>query len=113
MAATLDRPYPLSQHQTPRRYHACSGNSHPDPRTQLVALSGQWLRPRHCLAAGDFDDSNWRNGPAPLGYGNGDEATVVDYGPYALSKYVTTYFRHPFYISNAGGFTALDHAHDA
>ena len=56
---------------------------------------------------GEFDDNSWGAGPAQLGYGDGDEATVVSYGPNSGSKYVTTYFRHPFYVSNAGGFNSL------
>ena len=43
-----------------------------------------------------FDDSAWQIGPAELGYGDGDEATVVDYGPDSDNKYITTYFRHTF-----------------
>src|SRR5262249_33094290 len=40
-----------------------------------------------------FDDSAWASGPAQLGYGDGDEATVVSFGPDANNKYITTYFR--------------------
>ena len=43
-----------------------------------------------------FDDSFWNVGPAQLGYGDGDEATVVSFGPDQFSKYITTYFRHRF-----------------
>src|SRR5439155_174271 len=28
-----------------------------------------------------FDDSGWTNGPAQLGYGDGDETTVINGGP--------------------------------
>jgi hypothetical protein len=45
-----------------------------------------------------FDDSGWAEGPAELGYGDGDEATVVSYGPNPDYKYVTTYFRHSFTV---------------
>ena len=40
-----------------------------------------------------FDDSNWKSGAAPLGYGNGDEATAIDYGGDDNSKNITAYFR--------------------
>ena len=40
-----------------------------------------------------FDDSGWASGPAQLGYGDGDENTVVEDGP-NNDRYVTTYFRH-------------------
>ena len=42
-----------------------------------------------------FADSAWKEGPAPLGYGD-RVATLVGYGPNASSRYVTTYFRHTF-----------------
>ncbi len=41
-----------------------------------------------------FSDANWKSGPAPLGYGEGDEATVVNGG------YITTYFRKVVNIQN-------------
>src|SRR6267378_3619633 len=37
-----------------------------------------------------FNDTGWRLGPAQLGYGDGDEDTVISFGPDADSKYVTT-----------------------
>jgi hypothetical protein len=46
--------------------------------------------------AGGFNDSSWPQGNAQLGYGDGDEATVVPFGPNASQKYVTTYFRRQF-----------------
>ena len=49
----------------------------------------------------DFDDSAWASGPAQLGYGDGDEATVVSYGGDAGNKYITTYFRHSFDVADA------------
>ncbi len=45
-----------------------------------------------------FDDSAWLEGPAELGYGDSDEATVVSYGPDPSDKYAATYFRHSFNI---------------
>ncbi len=54
-----------------------------------------------------FDDSAWESGPAPLGYGDGDEATVVDYGPSASLKYITTYFRRHFTVVEPGDFPEL------
>lgn len=48
----------------------------------------------------DFDDSSWASGPAELGYGERDEATLVSYGPSAANKHITTYFRHVFRIKD-------------
>ena len=39
-----------------------------------------------------FDDSGWSSGPAELGYGDSDEATIVNRGP-TRGRYATTYFR--------------------
>ncbi|MCF7973174.1 MAG: lamin tail domain-containing protein [Phycisphaerae bacterium] len=55
----------------------------------------------------DFDDSTWLAGRAPLGYGDGDETTVVGYGPNAGSKYPTTYFRSTFNVANPASLTEL------
>ena len=40
-----------------------------------------------------YNDSVWASGFAELGYGDGDENTVVSYGPNSANKYITTYFR--------------------
>jgi hypothetical protein len=57
--------------------------------------------------APSFNDSTWTSGPAKLGYGDGDEMTVVSYGPSAGSKYITTYFRQTFNVTDATIFTGL------
>lgn len=43
-----------------------------------------------------FDDSSWKTGRAPLGYGMGDENTLINYGADYNNKYITTYFRNQF-----------------
>lgn len=45
-----------------------------------------------------FDDSKWAEGPAQLGYGEGDEATVLPFGP-ATDKWVTACFRRRFVVT--------------
>jgi hypothetical protein len=42
--------------------------------------------------------NEWQCGRGELGYGDGDETTVVEYGPSSSSKYPTTYFRHYFSV---------------
>jgi len=49
-----------------------------------------------------FDDSGWPSGAAQLGYGDGDEATVLSYGADAANKYITSYFRTTVTINPAG-----------
>jgi acid phosphatase type 7 len=57
--------------------------------------------------APSYDDSGWKSGAAQLGYGDGDEATVIGYGPSSTAKYITSYFRRSFQVADAGAFTAL------
>jgi len=54
-----------------------------------------------------FDDTAWQSGTAELGYGDGDEASVVSFGPDSSNKYITTYFRHSFNIIDASIFLGL------
>jgi len=52
-----------------------------------------------------FNDAAWITGNAQLGYGDGDEATLVSYGPNASNKYITTYFRNTFSLTNPSAYT--------
>jgi hypothetical protein len=54
-----------------------------------------------------FSDSAWKSGSAQLGYGDGDEATVVGFGSNASNKYVTTYFRKSISIADRSQVTSL------
>jgi Bacterial Ig domain len=54
-----------------------------------------------------YDDSLWPLGLAQLGYGDGDEQTVVSFGPSAANKRITTYFRHAFFVPDAFIYTNL------
>jgi hypothetical protein len=54
-----------------------------------------------------FVDTTWASGAAELGYGDGDEATVISYGPNSSQKHVTSYFRKSFTVTNAGSYTGL------
>ena len=47
-----------------------------------------------------FDDSNWAFGLGSLGYGQGDEQTVLDFGPDPAQKYRAAYFRHLFRVDD-------------
>jgi len=57
--------------------------------------------------AASFNDSTWASGPAQLGYGDGDEATVLGYGPDPNNKYITTYFRRSFSVANPSAYASL------
>ena len=54
-----------------------------------------------------FDDSSWAEGPAQLGYGDGNEGTVIRFGPNANEKHIRTYFRHKFFVSDLSEFAEL------
>lgn len=58
-----------------------------------------WFQP-------SYDDRGWPSGPAPLGYGDAHQVTVVSYGTDADNKYPTTYFRLEFEASGVSQATA-------
>jgi hypothetical protein len=49
----------------------------------------------------------WSTGQAEFGYGDGDEVTVVNFGPDPNNKFVTTYFRRAFTVTAAAGYTNI------
>ncbi len=77
----------------------------------LVAANAVWryrdtgTAPPAGWQAPGFDDSAWSSGPAQLGYGDGDEATVVASGP-ANGHYPTTWFRSQFPVADASALIA-------
>jgi len=91
----------------PLRYFARTSGDGPRAPQTIVPAGAAW----HFLDTGTdpgaawrepgFDDSAWTSGVAPFGYGNGNEQTVVGYGPDPDHKYVTTYFRTRFVLDNA------------
>jgi hypothetical protein len=60
-----------------------------------AAAPANWFSP-------GFDDSGWEQGPGQLGYGDGDEATVIGFGPNPQSKPITYYFRYSFPLAQTG-----------
>ncbi|MBL9175943.1 MAG: metallophosphoesterase [Verrucomicrobiales bacterium] len=63
--------------------------------------------PGAAWTAAGFNDSAWKWGPAQLGYGDGDEATVLGFGTNASAKYITTYFRKSFPVATPSSFSGL------
>jgi hypothetical protein len=55
-----------------------------------------------------FNDSNWKEGTSEFGYGDGDESTIVNFGPDTNNKYATTYFRTTFNVTNPDAFNTLN-----
>jgi len=56
---------------------------------------------------GEFDDADWLEGPAQLGYGEGDEATQIGFGDDPREKHVTTWFRKTITVGGVGRFEGL------
>ncbi|MGB6220513.1 lamin tail domain-containing protein, partial [Haloferula sp.] len=54
-----------------------------------------------------FNDSTWPEGRAQLGYGDGDEATTINFGGDEDQKFMTSYFRRTFSVNNASEVSAL------
>src|SRR5687767_644390 len=83
------------------------------PVSTLIAAGSAWRYLDNGTDQGaawrgrEFNDSGWASGVAQLGYGDGDETTVVRFGPDAGRKYVTTYFRRAFEVVSASGFSSL------
>ncbi len=84
--------------------------TNPQPSNALVPAGSTW---RYMATGADqgavwrgasFNDSSWASGPAQLGYGDGDEATVI---PVGATKPITTYLRHSFNIADKGAITGL------
>ena len=61
-------------------------------------LGTGWAQP-------DFDDALWLSGPALLGFGNGNEDTLVAAG--SVPRRITTYFRSSFEVADASEVLAL------
>jgi hypothetical protein len=66
--------------------------------TSLVERGASWRYLDSGVYPGDdwtepgFDDAGWAEGPAPLGYGDG-QTTQVSYGDDSSDKHITTWFR--------------------
>ena len=57
-----------------------------------------------------FNDTSWPSGPAMLGYGDANGTwprTTNSFGPDPNNKYITTYYRRRFVVSNIWGYNHL------
>lgn len=79
----------------------------------LVTAGSTWRYSDHgsdlgtAWRASGYDDSTWAAGPGQLGYGDGDEATIVSYGPDPANRYTTTYFRRHLTVANPASIGAV------
>jgi hypothetical protein len=83
-----------------------------ETRSLLVSTGAVWryldtgVDPGPLWRGTNFDDRAWAPGAAQLGYGDGDETTVVNGGP-STNRYLTTWFRRAFNVSDPAFFTNL------
>jgi hypothetical protein len=98
----------------PLRYFARTSNDGPGPPpSTLVSAGSSWRYLDDGSNQGTawrnpaFNDASWNIGLAQFGYGDGDEKTVVSFGPNPNNKHVTTYFRKTFVEDNPGDVTNL------
>ncbi len=54
-----------------------------------------------------YIDTSWASGNAQLGYGDGDESTVISYGSSSSNKRITYYFRQTFPVVDPSALSAL------
>jgi CotH kinase protein/Lamin Tail Domain/Chitobiase/beta-hexosaminidase C-terminal domain/Secretion system C-terminal sorting domain len=54
-----------------------------------------------------FDDTDWAEGAGELGYGDGGETTVLDFGENSDLKHISYYFRKKFHIENPEQYQEL------
>lgn len=91
-----------------KEWQITTSNSTPVP---LIAANDNWLyHDDGVLPAADwqntnYNDASWKTGQAELGYGEGDENTIISFGPDAGNKHITYYFRKKFTINNTTGLT--------
>ncbi len=89
--ATLENPGYIFSHWEVTGY--------PMADTALISRGDTWKYlvtravPDDSWRAPGFDDSIWSEGAAELGYGDGDEQTVIGYGGDPENKIITTWFR--------------------
>lgn len=97
----------------PLRYFPRASSDGPPTQRVLVPAGATWQYLDNGTDQGigwrapTFDSSSWSNGVAQLGYGDGDEETLVGFGGNASDKYITTYFRKSFSVANASSITNL------
>lgn len=74
---------------------------------QVISKSSEWnFYDKESAAPSNwkelnFDASDWTTGMAQLGYGDGDEITLLNFGPNQGNKFITSYFRKEFELTEA------------
>ncbi len=86
----------------------------PIPAAELISAGSSWKYLDNGTNQGTnwraaaFNDAAWKTGNSELGYGDGGESTVVSYGPSSTKKYITTYFRKTFNVTDKSIIPGLE-----
>jgi hypothetical protein len=86
----------------------------PPPPVTLIAEPSTWSYNDLGADLGNdwvgtaYDDSSWPTGVGQHGYGDGDETTVIGWGPHPTRRAITAYFRGEFVVEDASAIAALD-----
>ncbi|MDP1747022.1 MAG: glycosyl hydrolase [Bacteroidota bacterium] len=84
------------------------------PSKELISAGSSWKYLDNGTNQGtewrapSFNDATWKIGNAEFCYGDGGEATVVSYGPSSTNKYITTYFRKAFTVTDISTISGLE-----
>ena len=111
-------PYALSEDSSSRPHAPAvdSGRRHPIRRSDADRAGSSWRYNDSGSNLGTawrapaYNDASWPAGPAQLGYGDGDESTVLSYGASTTNRRITYYFRRAFTVANPAAFAALTSA---
>jgi len=97
----------------PLRYFPRTSDDGPPTQRELVSAGASWQYLDKGTDQGTawrmpaFNSLSWSNGTGQFGYGEGDEQTVVSFGPQPANRYITTYFRKQFSVENVASITTL------
>ena len=82
-------------------------------KTPLLEKGAEWkyndsgADPGENWSASDFDDSTWKSGKAPLGYGDENIVTIVSFGEDEKAKHPATFLRSEFTVPDGAEFAEL------
>ncbi len=80
----------------------------------LVPVGAEWrflddgTDPGTVWTNGAFNDDGWATGAAELGYGDGDEETVISFGSDSGKKHPAYYFRRKFVVDDPATLTQIE-----
>ena len=83
-------------------------------KTNLIQKGSEWKyldtgnQPTAGWITAKYDVTNWKMGKAPLGYGESDMATTISFGPDSSKKFITTWFRKTFNVTEKNKYKSIN-----